>query len=139
MGWTPTLIEELKKLWKKGLTTVEIGKSIGMTKNAVVGKAHRLGLKGRPSPIKPGRIQSKVIIEKKIQKEKQANLPKETIQKIKKTSGISLLDLKSNQCKWPNGDPQDLDFSFCGKPAVEGKPYCEEHCAIAYTGIYKPR
>ena len=52
MSWTPELIKELKKLWKKGLTTGEIGRILGISKNAVVGKAHRLGLESRPSPIK---------------------------------------------------------------------------------------
>ena len=66
MAWTPELIKELKKYWKKGLTTGEIGRLIGMSKNAVVGKAHRLGLEGRPSPIKHERIRiSKKTVLKK--------------------------------------------------------------------------
>src|SRR6201996_2050062 len=51
-GWNDEKIGRLKKLWSEGLTTGEIGKRLGVSKNAVVGKAHRLGLKGRPSPIK---------------------------------------------------------------------------------------
>src|SRR5690606_13352514 len=50
--WNDEKIQRLKKLWSEGLTTGEIGKRLGVSKNAVVGKAHRLGLKGRPSPIK---------------------------------------------------------------------------------------
>jgi GcrA cell cycle regulator len=52
MGWTDEIVKELKALWEKGYTTVEIGKKLGVSKNAVVGKAHRLGLDARPSPIK---------------------------------------------------------------------------------------
>ncbi len=52
MSWTPEKVEKLKKLWKQGLTTVEIGRALGISKNAVVGKVHRLQLSGRPSPIK---------------------------------------------------------------------------------------
>ena len=54
MGWTDEQVEELKKLWDQGLTTGEIGKALGVSKNAVVGKAHRLKLDSRPSPISAG-------------------------------------------------------------------------------------
>ncbi|MBT6442284.1 MAG: hypothetical protein HOK61_07650, partial [Alphaproteobacteria bacterium] len=52
--WTPERVEQLKKLWDEGLTTAEIGKRIDVSKNAVVGKAHRLELPSRPSPIRRG-------------------------------------------------------------------------------------
>lgn len=52
MTWTPEKIKSLKKLWQKGKSTVEIGKALGISKNAVVGKVHRLELAARPSPIK---------------------------------------------------------------------------------------
>lgn len=54
MGWTDEQVEELKRLWNEGLTTGDIGKALGVSKNAVVGKAHRLGLNSRPSPIRRG-------------------------------------------------------------------------------------
>lgn len=52
MGWTDQMVEDLRKMWKEGLTTGEIGKRLGVSKNSIVGKVHRLGLSGRPSPIK---------------------------------------------------------------------------------------
>ena len=52
MGWTVEMVEDLKKMWAEGLTTGEIGKKLGVSKNSIVGKVHRLGLSGRPSPIK---------------------------------------------------------------------------------------
>ncbi len=52
MAWTDKMIEDLKKMWKEGLTTGEIGKRLNVSKNSIVGKVHRLGLSGRPSPIK---------------------------------------------------------------------------------------
>ena len=45
------------------------------------------------------------------------------------------MDLKLNSCRWPIGDPKDADFHFCGKDTVTGKPYCSEHCKIAYTSL----
>lgn len=52
MAWTDEMVEDLKKMWKEGLTTGEIGKRLNVSKNSIVGKVHRLGLSGRPSPIK---------------------------------------------------------------------------------------
>ena len=170
MAWTPELIKELKRLWNKGLTTVEIGNRIGVSKNAVVGKAHRLGLEGRPSPIKreKKKITENIKVEEKKKKEPEiiqettkikeeelesfetSSFPPEEILKAEpivetvkpkknKRKGVQLVDLKPNSCRWPEGDPKDPDFCFCGQECVNGKIYCEEHCAVAYTGVFKAR
>lgn len=52
MAWTDKMVEDLRRMWKEGLTTGEIGRRLGVSKNSIVGKVHRLGLSGRPSPIK---------------------------------------------------------------------------------------
>ena len=52
MAWTDEMVESLKQMWKKGLTTNEIAKNLGVSKNSIVGKVHRLNLTARPSPIK---------------------------------------------------------------------------------------
>lgn len=116
--WTDDRIAKLKKFWSDGLTTGEIGKRLGVSKNAVVGKAHRLKLKGRPSPIR--RAGTKPA-------------PK------KETHVYTLADLNSQTCRWPIGDPKEEDFYFCGKPVIQGKPYCLDHCAAAYVGSNKNR
>ena len=158
MAWTPDLIKELKRLWNKGLTTVEIGNRIGMSKNAVVGKAHRLGLEGRPSPIKRDkkketvtvRATKKVTPAPKEEVTQSSILPPEPVFEVepiveqvlpkkKKHKGVQLVDLKPNSCRWPEGDPKDPDFCFCGQECVPGKIYCEEHCAIAYSGVFKAK
>jgi GcrA cell cycle regulator len=113
--WTDERVETLRKLWADGLTTGEIGKRLGVSKNAVVGKAHRLGLKSRPSPIK--RTKKKLPVETKVK---------------------SIIDLGPNTCRWPHGDPKEPGFHFCGKRSIPGKPYCPEHAAIAYVGMNKP-
>ena len=145
MAWTPELIKELKRLWNKGLTTVEIGNRIGMSKNAVVGKAHRLGLEGRPSPIKreKKKITENVKVEEKKKKEPEVIQETTIVETVKpkknKRKGVQLVDLKPNSCRWPEGDPKEPDFCFCGQECVNGKIYCEEHCAVAYTGVFKAR
>lgn len=70
MAWTDEMVEQLKKMWKDGLTTGEIGKRLNVSKNSIVGKVHRLGLSGRPSPIKKKEdaSQPKAPAEKSVEK-----------------------------------------------------------------------
>ena len=117
MSWTDEKDLKLRNLWSEGLTTGEIGKRLDVSKNAVVGKAHRLGLKGRPSPIK---------------RQKKVAAPK------KEKKVFTLTDLSSQTCRWPIGDPKHDDFHFCGATGGPGKSYCAEHCAAAYVGSNKP-
>ena len=56
-----------------------------------------------------------------------------------KVKGVKLVDLKPTSCRWPEGDPKDPDFHFCGKEALPGKSYCEEHSQVAYSGVFKAR
>ena len=104
--WTPKRVSALIALWNEGLSTSEIGNRLGVTKNAVVGKVHRLGLPKRGSPIK---------------------------QKPKPAVIIGLEALRPGMCSWPEGEPGTEEFNFCGAPIVPGKPYCEEHCRRAYV------
>ena len=94
-------------MWAKGIPAREIADKLGnVSRNAVIGKANRLGL-------------SKKIKQK---------------ESIKETKSTSLNSLIANMkgCKWPIGHPGDEDFYFCGKEVIPGKPYCGEHCLIAY-------
>ncbi|MBL4787638.1 MAG: global cell cycle regulator GcrA-like protein [Kordiimonadaceae bacterium] len=120
MAWTEDRIEVLRTLWDKGLSASQIAKELGegVTRNAVIGKAHRLSLKSRPSPVKTDKDKKKVA-------------PKRVAKKADKTL-VSLLDLTDRMCKWPLGHPGDDDFHFCGKASENGMPYCAGHCAEAY-------
>lgn len=116
MAWTDEKVKQLKKLWVKGKSTIEIAKELGMSKNSVIGKVHRLDLTARPSPIKK----------------------KQGVQKAVRpvlSDKCRLMDLRTNTCRWPIGDPSDDDFHFCGHPTTTGKPYCPEHCKAAYTSL----
>ena len=145
MFWTDETVEELRKLWDKGLTANEIAKVLGVTKNAIVGKVHRLCLKARPSPIKLKGENEQVVVQapevETIEEAEEApidNTVELTLQEANiapTTSGnkVKLVELDSHTCRWPIGDPRDDDFGFCGKKVRTGQTYCDEHAAMAYV------
>lgn len=141
MPWNDDNVTRLKELWDQGLPTAQIGKLLGFTKNAVVGKAHRIGLERRPSPIrrttaKPDRKKARSPIVPKL------NFEKITFQEKKLISDVQTFQpsinnvFKGNEkrgCEWPSGHPDEPEFHFCSKERYEDKPYCLDHCAIAYV------
>lgn len=129
MSWTEERVDLLKQLWGEGKTAAEIAKALGegVTRNAVIGKAHRLKLSSRVSPIQQNTKKPKVETPR-VKKQPQKQIKKSTF----KGHEISMADLGNNMCRWPNGDPRDESFSFCGCGTVAGLPYCEEHARVAY-------
>ena len=136
MSWNEDNVARLKELWDQGLPTAQIGKLLGFTKNAVVGKAHRIGLERRPSPIrrtavKPDRKKARSPIVPTLKFEASKEVLKE------QTFQPAVKNLFTNQtkrgCEWPDGHPDESDFKFCGKDRFEDKPYCIDHCAVAYV------
>jgi GcrA cell cycle regulator len=111
--WTGERLEQLTKLWGQGLSITQIGLKLGVTRNAVVGKVHRVGLPKRQSPIV------------------RSNKPFEP--KRKKRLPLTFSNWDRNKCSWPIGDPKSPDFKFCSDKIVEGRPYCSVHCSQAYT------
>ena len=141
MSWNDNNVSRLKDLWDQGLPTAQIGKLLGFTKNAVVGKAHRIGLERRPSPIrratiKPDRkkarspVMPKLNFEEKYTEQKESSSIRKTFLPITKNILAKKLE---RGCEWPEGHPNELEFHFCGKKRFEDKPYCLDHCAAAYV------
>lgn len=141
MGWTDESVERLRQMWSEGLTANEIAKKLGVTKNAIVGKVHRLCLTARPSPIKSKENEalSEDIEQTGTNAAMSADLFENTSAAGKSTStnkkieNIKLVDLDSHTCRWPIGDPRDEDFCFCGKKVRTGQTYCDEHSQMAYV------
>ena len=141
MPWDENNVARLKELWDQGLPTAQIGKLLGFTKNAVVGKAHRIGLERRPSPIrrtavKPDRKKARSPIIPKLNFESNSEEIKETPKQQDKFQPVVKNLITNNTkrgCEWPEGHPDESDFKFCGKERFEDKPYCLDHCAIAYV------
>ena len=141
MPWNNDNVAQLKELWDQGLPTAQIGRLLGVTKNAVVGKAHRIGLERRPSPIrrtaiKPDRKKARSPVMPKLHFEAESGEQKEilfnkgTFQPASKNDFISKI---KRGCEWPVGHPDEIDFHFCEKERFEDKPYCLQHCAVAYV------
>ncbi len=142
MAWTEERISDLVRLWDAGHSASHIGNAIGVTKNAVIGKAHRLKLPARPSPIRhatapstpkpnPKPVSVSVSAPKPLIKAR----PKPVVRAARAPRAARAHGVAS--CLWPIGDPSTPDFHFCGAEAEPGKPYCSEHCARAY--VSRPR
>lgn len=145
MAWTEERVELLKTLWAEGLSAAQIANKMGgVTRNAVIGKVHRLGLSGRATPAKPqrGRI---LAAEKREDAAAPAESPRMTakaaaapepefIAPLVLDSGdpTTVSTIKNNMCKWPIGDPAKDDFHFCGQPTMPGKSYCAYHARMAF-------
>lgn len=128
MSWTDDRIAILKELWDKGLSASQIATELGgVTRNAVIGKAHRMGLSSRPSPVKGESTKASAT-----PAAARPAAPKKAAEKKPVNKRITLLDLTDRMCKWPFGHPNDADFHFCGKTAEQNLPYCAEHCSQAY-------
>lgn len=131
MSWTDERVALLKKLWVEGRTAAEIAKELGdVTRNAVIGKAHRLKLSNRISPIQQNpKKPVKANDDKPVQK---ASPVARVVRAPVNVKGIPLTELKERMCRWPLGDPREADFKFCGCDTALGLPYCEDHARIAY-------
>ena len=141
MPWDDNNVARLKDLWDQGLPTAQIGKLLNFTKNAVVGKAHRIGLERRPSPIrraaiKPDRkkarspVMPKLNFEEKNSEQKESSSIRKTFQPMTKNF---FAQSHERGCEWPEGHPNELEFHFCDKERFQDKPYCLDHCAVAYV------
>lgn len=162
MEWAEETIVRLRALWDEGLSTAEIGRRLGVSKNAVVGKAHRLDLPARPSPIRrdgtgatPRRTAPKRIAG--------PTLPPLSSTSAHAASEPALLAMphiaplvpkpapvppparvvpppprpygRIVTCCWPLGEPGTRSFRFCDEASEPGKPYCSEHVKLAYVKV----
>ena len=151
MSWTDERVETLKKLWTDGLSASQIAAELGgVTRNAVIGKVHRLGLSGRakspsatPARARKPRTHSHLLRVTRPSLRGNTALahayeidvepePEVIDNVIPLGQRRSLLELNEETCHWPIGDPGSADFFFCGGRTVSGLPYCAHHSRIAY-------
>ena len=141
MPWTDDKVLQLRELWYEGLPTSQIGKILDFTKNAVVGKAHRIGLDRRPSPIKrsvikPDRKKARAPVTPNLSFNLKSDIDFDgNVNKNLLNNG--LMKKINNGCEWPIGHPNEIDFRYCDQEKIEGKPYCVKHCSKAYISPEK--
>ena len=141
-GWTDDRVASLKKLWLEGLSASQIAKQLGgVTRNAVIGKVHRLGLSGRAAPAAPQRTVFKapraprpaMAAPQAPRRPEAAAQPPVPLPAVREEPGsATVLTLGAHMCKWPIGDPSTDGFSFCGRRTSQEGPYCVEHARVAY-------
>ncbi len=161
MSWTDERVETLKKLWQEGHSASQIAKQLGgVTRNAVIGKVHRLGLSGRAAPSQPSRPLYKPArpprpaapshvahTERPAQPQIRRDVPavarpvvsQPIVPYVEEPGTATVLTLGAKMCKWPIGDPSSDAFSFCGRRADDGTPYCVEHARVAYQPSQKKK
>lgn len=165
--WTEQETDLLRDLWREGLSASQIGARIGKTRNAVLGRVHRLGIADRPKRSNAAATRS--TPRRKVAPQR-APMPTSLRQSTERAPQDVLDEIASvyrcgapvdhhdddpdfigpcfrltvrtmplfGACRWPIGDPEEAGFHFCGARAEPGRPYCEQHARIAYVPA-KPR
>ncbi|WP_367716200.1 GcrA family cell cycle regulator [Nitratireductor sp. GISD-1A_MAKvit] len=161
MNWTDERVETLKKLWAEGLSASQIAAQLGgVSRNAVIGKVHRLKLSSRgratstrtrqkkAAPAAPSSTTTRrprttrpttvsvgaTALQAQFDEEPVAQTYMRPVENVVVpiSRKLELVQLTETTCKWPNGDPLSEDFSFCGNETGENGPYCGYHSRLAY-------
>ncbi len=158
LGWTDDRVALLRRLWEEGQSASKIAAQLGgVTRNAVIGKVHRLGLAGRPRggeetpatasvapSVKAVEIETAIAVVETQAPEPVAILshrpapefptpaPATAPVPLATSQRVTIMDLRESMCRWPLGDPTTPEFRFCGGRAITGLPYCTHHAEIAY-------
>jgi len=159
LSWTDERVTLLRQLWEDGQSASKIAAQLGgVTRNAVIGKVHRLGLSGRVvkptedpvvarrKPVHEVEIETAIVVVDAEVPEPVAILshrpapdfpvpvPAATIEPVALAASqrVTIMDLRESMCRWPIGDPTTPDFGFCGARSITGLPYCTHHAQIAY-------
>ena len=156
--WTPEKDATLTRLWADhSLSTMAIASAMRITKNSVIGRAHRINLPSRPSPIRTAggprkekaptvavrkETAARVTYLKSPPTERSVELARinSILADVRRTVAASPAWTTARSCQWPIGELRTPSFRFCGcENVVRARPYCAEHCASAYEGWRAPR
>jgi GcrA cell cycle regulator len=165
MSWTDERVELLRQHWTEGKSASQIASLLGhgLTRNAIIGKVHRLGLTGRaksasPTPSRPRPAPSQqpvhrppraissasrvvhgataLAIAPLAEPEAEPEVYESVV--LPMSLRVTIVELRETMCRWPLGDPASPDFRYCGSPAAVG-PYCAYHGKLAYQPVQDRR
>ena len=131
MDWTAENIARLEQLWAEGVSTTQIGLIMGCTKNAVMGKVHRLNLTPRASPIRRNVVAKPRRGRRIVSAPGRVTLPGVSPIPVQPAPEPMRVNPRET-CQWPEGFPRHPLFRFCGLP-IRRWPYCEFHREVAYV------
>jgi GcrA cell cycle regulator len=139
--WTEERVALLQRLWGQGYSASQIASQLeGVSRNAVIGKIHRLGKQTGPKAPRPRRPFAATTARRRSASEVRRapapadwGAPPRHRSVFAEAPGLATCTtLKAHMCRWPIGDPDDAGFSFCGQPAEGSRPYCQGHARLAY-------
>lgn len=170
MNWTDERVEKLKKLWSEGLSASQIAAQLGgVSRNAVIGKVHRLSLPGRAkaggtanaarapkrsasvprAPNYTSRVATRTVTRQQGSTMLKEEIEIDAVNEIEYRPAsnvvvpisrrLGLTELTERTCKWPVGDPLKDDFHFCGNESPDASPYCGYHQRLAYQPVHERR
>lgn len=134
-SWTDDRIEVLTQLWREGRSAAAIARDLGgITRNAVLGKVHRLGLSGRSAPARPGNRRARPPKAERPARVRPSPGPRTwpaAVEPAPEAGTADIVSVGAHACRWPLGDPKAPGFRLCGRRAERGA-YCAAHGALAY-------
>lgn len=145
MAWTVNQVTTMTRLWQEGLSASQVARQLGGTsRNAVIGKLHRLGIADRPAPVRfrsPGRSADRRLpngragVSGVVRRSARSAGFDPAVVELTPSATMQTLTVAS--CRWPIGDPRDADFGFCGRTRVDGS-YCRGHAQVAFRRRGEP-
>ncbi len=143
MDWNEERTATLRKLWLEGMSASQVARQLGgVSRSAVIGKVHRLGITVRDVPAR-----SRTTIRTAVRAQPRARLVRDVapatrsaprLEAVEMAPTATILGLETHSCRWPIGNPDSHDFGFCGREKTARASYCDDHARGAFRRLAAP-